>query len=92
LLHGISQHHLGDEVAEVADPWTAQHQAALGRSSAAMRAACRRRGPHHRLALRDRVLVTLVVPRLQLPHQALATLFGVDRATVTRAVGESAGC
>src|SRR4029450_8534284 len=44
--------------------------------------------PNHRLALRDRVLVTLVVPGLQLPHQALATLLGVDRATVTRAVGE----
>jgi len=32
------------------------------------------------------VLVTLVILRLQLPHQALAVLYGVDRATVTRAV------
>jgi Helix-turn-helix of DDE superfamily endonuclease len=48
-------------------------------------------GPH-RLALCDRVLVTLVVLRLQLPHQALATLFGVDRVTITRAVGRSARC
>ena len=37
---------------------------------------------------RDRVLVTLVVLRTQLPHQALAVLYGVDRATVTRAVQE----
>jgi hypothetical protein len=36
----------------------------------------------------DRVLVTLVVLRFQLPHHALAVLYGVDRATVTRAVGE----
>jgi hypothetical protein len=34
------------------------------------------------------VLVTLVILRLQLPHQALAVLYGVDRATLTRAVGE----
>jgi hypothetical protein len=32
------------------------------------------------------VLVTLVVLRFQLPHACLAVLFGVDRATVTRAV------
>jgi Helix-turn-helix of DDE superfamily endonuclease len=56
-------------------PWNARRRAAGA-------------GPHHRLALCDRVLVTLVVLRLQLPHQALATLFGVDRATITRAVGE----
>jgi DDE superfamily endonuclease len=36
----------------------------------------------------DRVLVTLVILRTQLPHQALAVLCGVDRATVTRAVRE----
>jgi DDE superfamily endonuclease/Helix-turn-helix of DDE superfamily endonuclease len=34
----------------------------------------------------DRVLVTLVVLRLQLPQQALAVLDGVERATITRAV------
>jgi hypothetical protein len=34
------------------------------------------------------VVVTLVVLRLQLPHQALAVLYGVDRSTVTRAVHE----
>jgi Helix-turn-helix of DDE superfamily endonuclease len=34
------------------------------------------------------VLITLVSLRFQLPHQALAVLYGVDRATVTRAVGE----
>jgi Helix-turn-helix of DDE superfamily endonuclease len=34
------------------------------------------------------VLVTLVILRLQLPHQALAVLSGVNRATITRAVHE----
>jgi DDE superfamily endonuclease/Helix-turn-helix of DDE superfamily endonuclease len=82
---GISQQHLGDLIAELADPWTAQHQAAPGRRRGHPRRRAAGAGPTHRLAGRDRVLVTLVVLRLQLPHQALATLFGVDRATVTRA-------
>jgi hypothetical protein len=34
----------------------------------------------------DRVIVTLVVLRFQLPHAALAELYRVDRSTVTRAV------
>jgi hypothetical protein len=34
------------------------------------------------------VLVALVILRFQLPHGALAELYGVDRATVTRAVHE----
>jgi len=34
------------------------------------------------------VLATLVVLRFQLPHHALAVLYGVDRATITRAVHE----
>jgi hypothetical protein len=34
------------------------------------------------------VPVTLVILRFQLPHQALAVLYSVDRATITRAVHE----
>ena len=34
----------------------------------------------------DRVLVTLAVLRLQIPHAALAVMYGVHRSTVTRAV------
>jgi Helix-turn-helix of DDE superfamily endonuclease len=41
-----------------------------------------------RLVLCNRVLATLIVLRLQLPHQALAVLLGVDRATITRAIGQ----
>ena len=36
----------------------------------------------------DRVLVTLAVLRLQIPHAALAVMFGINRSTVTRAVHE----
>jgi hypothetical protein len=45
-------------------------------------------GPDHDLAFTDRVIVTLVALRFQLPHKALAVLCGVDRSTVTRAVRE----
>ena len=45
-------------------------------------------GPDHDLPFTDRVIVTLVYLRFQLPHAALAVLYGVDRSTITRAVGE----
>jgi hypothetical protein len=41
---GSSQRHLGDLTAELADPWTAQHQAALGRRRGHARAANRGMG------------------------------------------------
>ena len=85
---GISRQHLGDLIAELADPWTAQQQAALARRRGHGRRRAAGAGPHHRLAFCDRVLATLVHLRLQLSHQALAVLLGVDRSTVTRAVHE----
>ncbi|MCT9077864.1 transposase [Streptomyces fulvoviolaceus] len=36
----------------------------------------------------DRVIAALVILRFQLPHAALAVLYGVDRCTITRAVHE----
>ena len=45
-------------------------------------------GRRHELVFTDRVLVTLAVLRLQIPHAALAVMFGIDRSTVTRAVHE----
>ena len=34
------------------------------------------------------MIATLVILRFQLPHAALAVFYGVDRSTITRAVGE----
>ena len=45
-------------------------------------------GPRRELPFADRVIVTLVVLRFQLPHAAVALLYGVDRSTITRAVHE----
>ena len=56
----------------------------MARSAAARRAPGRR----HELVFTDRVLVTLAVLRLQIPHAALAQMYGVHRCTVTRAVRE----
>jgi hypothetical protein len=43
-------------------------------------------GPKHELVFTDRVVATLVILRLQLPHAVVAVFYGVDRSTVTRAV------
>jgi hypothetical protein len=85
---GISQQHLGELIAELADPWTAQQQAALARRRGHGRRRAAGAGPKPRLVFTDRVLATLIHLRLQLPHQALAVLFGVDRSTITRAIHE----
>jgi hypothetical protein len=45
-------------------------------------------GRRHDLVFTYRVLVTLAVLRLRLPHAALAAMLGVDRSTATRAVHE----
>lgn len=85
---GLSREHLGDLIAELANPWTAAHEGALHRRRGHARRRAAGAGPKQRLVLCDRVLATLVVLRFQLPHQALAVLYGVDRATITRAVHE----
>src|SRR6266542_4173051 len=88
VFTGLSRQHLGDLIAELADPWTAAHQGALRTRRGHPRRRAAGAGPRHQLVFCDRVLVTLVILRLQLPHQALAVLCGVDRATITRAVHE----
>jgi hypothetical protein len=88
VFTGLSQQHLGELIAELVDPWTAAHQAALHQRRGHPRQRAAGAGPHHQLVFCDRVLATLVVLRFQLPHHALAVLYGVDRATITRAVHE----
>ncbi len=85
---GISRHHLGRVVAGLAGPWQARRESDLRQRRG--RDRCRAEGAGHPrdLVFTDRVLVTLAVLRLQVPHAALAVMYGVHRSTVTRAVHE----
>ena len=73
-------------MAELAGPWQGRRESDLRarRGRDRLRAAGAGRGQD--LAFTDRVLVTLAVLRLQIPHAALAVMYGVHRSTVTRAV------
>jgi len=85
---GISRGRLARLIGELAAPWAAAEEDRLlaRREHERLRAAGA--GPDHGLPFTDRVIVTLVYLRFQLPHAALAELYRVHRSTVTRAVGE----
>jgi hypothetical protein len=88
ICTGIPRRRLAKLIAELADPWTAQQESRLRERRGRDRLRAAGAGPGHELTFTDRVIATLVVLRFQLPHAALALLYGVDRATITRAVGE----
>jgi hypothetical protein len=88
ICTGIPQRRLGKLIAELADPWTAQQESRLRERRGGDRVRAPGAGPGHDLTFTDRVITTLVVLRFQLPHAALALFYNVDRATITRAVGE----
>lgn len=83
---GLSRSALVRLVAELQGPWVArvegERRARRGRGR--LRAAGA--GHPRELVFTDRVLVTLVVLRFQLPHLVVAVMFGVHRSTVTRAI------
>ncbi|WP_369228619.1 transposase family protein (plasmid) [Streptomyces sp. R39] len=84
-ITGLSADVIAELVAEVGPLWHERHQARL---------ACRPRkramgaGAKHRLVFVDRLLATLVHLRHGATHDVLACWFGVDRSTITRAIGE----
>jgi hypothetical protein len=88
ICTGIPRRRLTKLIAELADPWTAQQESRLRERRGRDRIRAAGAGPGHDLTFTDRVIATLVVLRFQLPHAALALFYGVDRATITRAVGE----
>ena len=88
ICTGIPRRRLTRLIAELADPWTAQQESRLRERRGRDRIRAAGAGPDHELTFTDRVIVTLVVLRFQLPHAALALFYNVDRATITRAVGE----
>ncbi|WP_280526228.1 transposase [Couchioplanes caeruleus] len=87
-LTGVSRRHLHLLVAELRPVWRAGREARLH----TRRGGCRRRAPGAgrppTLRFTDRLVVTLAHLRLGLPHEAIAVVFGVDRSTITRAIGQ----
>jgi hypothetical protein len=88
IFTGLQPRRLGRLVAELAGPWMAAEEDRLGERRGHERLRAAGAGPDRELAFTDRVIVTLVTLRFQLPHAALAELYEVDRSTVTRAVRE----
>ena len=88
IFTGLKPRRLGRLIAGLSGPWTAAEEARLRERRGHDRMRAPGAGPGHDLPFTDRVIVTLVYLRFQLPHAALAELYGVDRSTVTRAVRE----
>ncbi|GAA2342552.1 transposase [Streptomyces kunmingensis] len=91
VFTGVSRGHLASLVEELAGPWQAVVE---GRRHEARGGARKREagaGVRHRLMFVDRLVATLIHLRHDLPHAVLGLLFGVDRSTITRAIGEIRG-
>jgi hypothetical protein len=88
ICTGISDRALGKLVEELAPPWLAQQESRLRVRRGRDRLRAEGAGPGRELPFADRVIVTLVILRFQLPHAALAVCYGVHRSTITRAAGE----
>ncbi|MFD6821987.1 transposase family protein [Streptomyces sp. NPDC060085] len=84
-ITGLSAGVIAELVAEIGPLWHERHQARLA-SRPRKRAVGA--GAKHRLVFVDRLLATLVHLRHGATHDVLACWFGVDRSTITRAVGE----
>jgi hypothetical protein len=85
---GVSRRHLHLLVAELRPGWLAGREGRLHARRGARRRRTAGAGRRPRLRFTDRVLVTLAHLRLAIPHEAIAIAFGVDRSTVTRAIGQ----
>lgn len=89
ICTGICRRRLDKLITELAAPWQARQESSLRlRRGSRDRLRAPGAGPDHDLVFTDRVIVTLVILRFQLPHAALALLYDVDRSTITRAVHE----
>ena len=85
---GISRRHLHLLISEVYPVWLARREGWLHTRRGGQRRHAAGAGRCARLRFADRLLVTLAHLRLAVPHDALAVVFGVDRFTLTRAIGQ----
>ncbi|MFF9847666.1 transposase family protein [Streptomyces litmocidini] len=91
LFTGISWQHLACLIEELADPWQAAVEGRRHKARGEARKRGAGTGTRHRLVFVDRLVVTPIHLRHDLPHSVLALLLGVDRSTVTRVIGEVRG-
>ncbi|MFD6478919.1 transposase family protein [Streptomyces anulatus] len=84
-ITGLSADVIAELVSELGPLWHERHQAKL--TSRPRRRAVGA-GAKHRFVFVDRLLATLVHLRHGATHDVLACWFGVDRSTITRAIGE----
>ncbi|MDU9000804.1 transposase family protein [Streptomyces mirabilis] len=84
-ITGLSAGVIAELVAEVGPLWRERHQARL---ASRQRKRAVGAGAKHQLVFVDRLLATLVHLRHGATHDVLACWFGVDRSTITRAIGE----
>ncbi|WP_217135105.1 transposase family protein [Streptomyces sp. AC558_RSS880] len=84
-ITGLTAGVIAELVAEIGPLWHERHQAVL--TSRPRRRAVGA-GAKHKLVFVDRLLATLVHLRHGATHDVLACWFGVDRSTITRAIGE----
>ena len=88
IFTGLRRRTLGKLIGELSGPWMKAGEDRLRDRRGHERKRAAGAGPDHGLPFTDRVIVTLVYLRFQLPHAALAGLYHVDRSTITRAIGE----
>ncbi|WP_327321273.1 transposase [Streptomyces sp. NBC_01210] len=84
-ITGLSPDVIAELVAEVGPLWYDRHQAVL---ASRPRGRAVEAGAKHKLVFVDRLLAALVHLRHGVAHDVLACWFGVDRSTITRAIGE----
>jgi hypothetical protein len=88
ICTGLPRRKLGKLIEELAGPWLAQQESRLRDRRGRDRLRAEGAGPGRELPFTDRVIITLVIMRYQLPHAALAVFYGVHRSTITRAIEE----
>ena len=80
ICTGLPRRKLGKLIEELAQPWLAQQESRLRDRRGRDRLRAEGAGPDHELPFADRVIITLVILRFQLPHAALAVFYGVHRS------------
>ncbi|MFF7618033.1 transposase family protein, partial [Streptomyces lavendulae] len=84
-ITGLSAGVIAELVAEIGPLW---HEGQQARLESRPRKRAVGAGAKHQLVFIDRLLATLVHLRHGATHDVLACWFGVDRSTITRAIGE----